>query len=159
MYRTYMAMDSTKPRVTSGELAVKYSRALQTFFDPKAQLCLNLPAQTSATVRAFGSASSFPEPRVFDDAEAQVRAMLKDSLNRLVKMATGNAGKGRSWFSAATAVLGCLLGLAVILASVFTGVSRWVRIAAFPCFWMGIAGLIAAPHGSESSAIFTPHPP
>ncbi|KIO29187.1 hypothetical protein M407DRAFT_228557 [Tulasnella calospora MUT 4182] len=134
-------------KTAAGDLAVQFSRALATFFDPTSNLALNLPADITSSIIAISKESSHPPPVVFDQVVLQVKGMLRDSLMRFVRLCYGNAGTNRSWFSAWLGISLVVLGLIPTIASIVTGTSRWIRLSGFLLFWCGSAATIAATHG------------
>ncbi|KAG8914759.1 hypothetical protein FRC00_011064 [Tulasnella sp. 408] len=121
--------DLGSSKTAAGDLAVQFSRALATFFDPSSNLALNLPADITSSIIAISKESSHPPPAVFDQVVLQVK------------------GTNRSWFSAWLGISLVVLGLVPTIASIITGASRWIRLAGFLLFWCGSAATIAATHG------------
>lgn len=134
-------------KTAAGDLAVQFSRALATFFDPTSNLALNLPADITSSIIAISKESSHPPPATFDPVVLQVKGMLRDSLMRFVRLCYGNAGTNRSWFSVWLGIFLIMLGLIPTIASIVTGASRWIRLSGFLLFWCGCAATIAATHG------------
>lgn len=147
MYTRYTASSG---KLSSGELAVRFSRALSTFFDSNSNLALNLPSDVSSGISAVAKETSHPDPAVFAEVKRQVKEMLRDSLMRFVRLSFGNAGKNRTMFSFSFGLFLVVVGFVPAIATFATGTSRWIRIAGWLLMCLGASGAVAAAHGRES---------
>lgn len=129
------------------ELEMDAKRAIQTFFDPRNPLALNLSHDITHPLLKK-TESGYP-PVVFDAARKHVRDLLEASLQTFVRRCCGNAQTNRSWFSVSLATFTVVLGILVVLGSVFLGWARAVRFAAYPLFILGFTGIFAGLHGRK----------
>ncbi|KAG8901576.1 hypothetical protein FRB99_005209 [Tulasnella sp. 403] len=130
----------------SGDLAILFNRALATFFDPTSHLALNLPHNLTSPLLST-TLSTHPNPSIFNDIEAQVKIMLRDSLARFSHRAFGNADRNRSWFSTGLGIACILIGFVPVIVLAVLGKNRWIRLVAFIWFWLGTSAVIAASRG------------
>ena len=139
----------------SHSLAYSYMRAKETFFTKSASLELNINAETLAAL-STAEPTAHPPPSSFADIRNQVEGMLTESLHNFVRSRSANAGRNRGLFAIFVGLCVMCIGLAPILSSMLQSKSRWLRIAALPCFWFGATTLICGLHGvgHRFSALF-----
>ena len=130
----------------SHSLAYSYMRAKESFFTKSATLELNLNADTLAALSSTDPLAH-PPPSSFADVRHQVEGMLTESLHNFVRTKSANAGRNRGLFAIFVGLVVMCIGLAPILSSVLQSKSKWLRIAALPCFWFGATTLICGLHG------------
>ena len=80
--------------------------------------------------------------------------MLTESLHNFVRSKSTNAGRNRGLFAIFVGLVVMVIGLAPILSSVLQSRSRWLRVAALPCFWFGGTTLICGLHGVRIQFIY-----
>ncbi|KAK7048298.1 hypothetical protein R3P38DRAFT_2868528 [Favolaschia claudopus] len=135
------------PLQPSVQLAMFYSRAKQTFFTPNAAYELNLPSVAFAPFHASNN-SPHPDPVTFTEVAILTRKMLDESLNRFVTAQFFNVGNQRVMCGIVAGTIFCLLGfLTPICFNLAEGRSRWLRLLAFPGFWIGMTVLLASLNG------------
>lgn len=140
---------SEKDTASPGDLAIRFSRALTTFFDSSSTLALNLPQSLSAPISNLASYESHPDPHVFDAVHDHVRDLLKHSLARFVKKSYGNADKNRSLFSILSGVFNIVVNTVVVVLALLMGKPRTIRIIALPIYFLGFLFLFAGMHGRQ----------
>ncbi|KAG9006380.1 hypothetical protein FRB94_000844 [Tulasnella sp. JGI-2019a] len=144
-YRKSVGNDKTP--ATSGDLAIRYSRALTTFFGLSSPLALNLSHSLSEPIIAMASSQSHPDPQAFEKVHEHVRDLLNQSLQRFVKRSYGNAGKNRSLFSVICGILNILIATGMIVHGVLMGGPRAMRLINYPFYILGFLFLFAGMHG------------
>ncbi|KAF8509545.1 hypothetical protein JB92DRAFT_498195 [Gautieria morchelliformis] len=137
---------SSIPSHYSSSLAYSYRRAKETFFTKSATLELNLNADTLVALSA-AAPRAHPPPSSFADVRHQIESMLTESLQTFVRSRSANAGRNRVLFAIFIGLVMMVIGLAPILSSVLQSKSRWLRVAALPCFWFGATTVICGLHG------------
>lgn len=155
------------PPSSDASLALFYAKAKQTFFTPGANYELDIPSdilapfhyssQSSASVaRARGpvwnSQTAHPDPAVFTEVALEVRAMLKESLSRFVRVASTNIGSRRAVCGIAGGFL-CLCIAGILPLALTSGHWRgaphkrlW-RLTAFPGIWFALLILFTSFNG------------
>jgi hypothetical protein len=74
--------------------------------------------------------------------------MLKESLERFVVAAYTNVGTNRGWCGILGGIFLILAGgIPPIACNILTGKSRWLRLLALPCMWLGLTIILASLHG------------
>ncbi|KAG8886044.1 hypothetical protein FRB97_007920 [Tulasnella sp. 331] len=138
---------SSQKASSAGDLAIRFSRALTTFFDSSSTLALNLPDSLSAPIIGLTSYHSHPDPQVFDDVHDHVRNLLDHSLARFIKRSYGNADKNRSMFSVMGGVGHIMIATLVVVFALLSGAPRALRLVAYPVYLIGFLLLFAGAHG------------
>lgn len=147
--------NSDSELVSEGDLALLFTRALTTFFDPTSHLALNLPHDLSAPVLALPSTTSHPSPTSFSGVQTHVKEMLRESLSRFLRISYGNAAKNRSWFAVTFGGVSVLLGVMIVLLGLWKGWPRAVRVVVLPLFVLGFTGIVAGMHGGVFRSSFS----
>ena len=156
---------------TDSQLWFSFLRAKASFFTPNGSHELNLPwnvvneittispgnppADQSMSKKDGISASRPPSPIQLASAQQHVRRMLSTSLARFASEATSNAGVLRRFYCGSAGLAAISVGIAIVLLSVLKGYSRFIRLLAFPCFWLGGIIILCA-YASGFASPFAP---
>jgi hypothetical protein len=122
----------------SATLALSFSRAKQTFFERYAPFELNISSQGSEPFLLDVSAYPHPPPEAFENAEKDIRDMMRGSLQRFTSTRTGNSGAARATCGIMIGVSFLFMGLAPVFTSVFGHHSRFIRLVSLPFFFFGV---------------------
>lgn len=63
--------------------------------------------------------------------------MLSVSLAKFAGEVTSNAGMLRRFYCGSAGLAAIVVGLVIVILSIVRGYRRYIRLIAFPCFWLG----------------------
>ena len=144
--KDYTARHAASSGQPAFSLDVSALRAKNTFFVAGGSMELNLSASVVEEIQQ--SCTRPPDPSIFSTAKSLVTEMLESSLTKFVNQSSANSDANRRLCAILAGVAWILAGFAPGLVSVLGGYNRWIRLCAFPLFWIG--GLMAfAGYGGE----------
>lgn len=155
---------------TDSRLWFSFLRAKASFFVPDGSHQLNLPSFVVREIAAISmgaspspipedtkhkhdgtSVTSPPSPAQLATAKEHVKLMLSNSLTSFASDATSNAGVLRRFYCGSAGLAAIGMGMLPVLLSILRGYSRFIRLLAFPCFWLGSIIILCA-YASKSSS-------
>lgn len=132
-----------------------HSLLLTTFLNPSSSLELNLSNSQRLLLGTYLSTSSaadpFIPPSTFNEIAIEVRHNLQSAFRDFIALQSKNADHKRSYFSAATGLLGFVGSWIPVITSVCLGLPKGYRVIGAPIMFIGLVGIICGLQKVQSS--------